>query len=538
MTTWTVRSRIIASSAAVATVIVALGIFSYIQMSSIRTRASFVSDEVMPAVFSVAQMRAASRDAMTRMFEEASAQTDEARQTAARATDRALASLVQLEDNYKKTIMPWEADERQLAETMMSARTRVNDTYQSLKADGVLTMAEVHTRLEPEFDTYARRVDALVVFNRDDGTSAASSILDSAATATQGIVLAMICGLLLVVLSAVGFLRAIHVPLDRLMDVTGRMRKGDFSQRVRVTWNDEFGQLGERINQMADELTGLIGQVQRSGIQVNSSVTEIAATAKQQQATATEIAATTSQVGVTARRISDTSKDLVGAMRDVAAVAERTATLASSSQGGLLRMETTMRQIMDASASINERLATLSEKAGRIGTVVTTIHKVADQTNLLSLNAAIEAEKAGEHGRGFAVLASEIRRLADQTAVATDDIEQIVKEMQSAVSSGVMGMDKFSEEVRRGAEAVGHVTSELSEIISQVKEFTPNLETVNDATQSQSLGAQEISEALAQLTISAQQTAESLRQSNTTIEQLNDAAHGLQSGVSRFTLAA
>ena len=99
---------------------------------------------------------------------------------------------------------------------------------------------------------------------------------------------------------------------------------------------------------------------------------------------------------------------------------------------------------------MNAKLAVLNEKASNINQVVTTITKVADQTNLLSLNAAIEAEKAGEHGRGFAVVATEIRRLADQTAIASYDIEQLVKEMQSAVSAGVMGMDKFSEEVRRG----------------------------------------------------------------------------------------
>ena len=92
-----------------------------------------------------------------------------------------------------------------------------------------------------------------------------------------------------------------------------------------------------------------------------------------------------------------------------------------------------MRQVMDAAGSINAKLAVLNEKAGNINQVVTTITKVADQTNLLSLNAAIEAEKAGEYGRGFAVVATEIRRLADQTAVATYDIEQMVKEIQSAV---------------------------------------------------------------------------------------------------------
>jgi methyl-accepting chemotaxis protein WspA len=197
-----------------------------------------------------------------------------------------------------------------------------------------------------------------------------------------------------------------------------------------------------------------------------------------------------------------------------------------------------MGQIGAASDLINSRLALLSEKATNIGMVVTTISKVADQTNLLSLNAAIEAEKAGEHGRGFAVVAREIRRLADQTAVATFDIEQIVKEMQSAVSAGVMGIDKFADEVRRGREAIGAVTTQLTEIIAQVQTLPPSFESVNEGVQSQSISAAQISEALAQLSVASQQTADSLRQSSMAIDQLNDASRGLQSGVSRFTLAA
>ena len=132
-----------------------------------------------------------------------------------------------------------------------------------------------------------------------------------------------------------------------------------------------------------------------------------------------------------------------------------------------------MRHVMEAAGSINAKLAVLNEKAGNINQVVTTITKVADQTNLLSLNAAIEAEKAGEYGRGFAVVATEIRRLADQTAVATYDIEQMVKEIQSAVSAGVMGMDKFSEEVRRGMQEVQQVGGQLSQIIQQVQALAP-----------------------------------------------------------------
>ncbi len=124
--------------------------------------------------------------------------------------------------------------------------------------------------------------------------------------------------------------------------------------------------------------------------------------------------------------------------------------------------------------------------------------------------------------------------MADQTAVATSDIEQMVKEMQSAVSAGVMGMDKFSEEVRRGVEVVGQVSGQLAQIIQQVQTLTPSFETVNEGMQSQSLGAEQISEALAQLGEAAQQTVESLRQSNLAIEQLNEVTAGLQSGVARF----
>ena len=196
-----------------------------------------------------------------------------------------------------------------------------------------------------------------------------------------------------------------------------------------------------------------------------------------------------------------------------------------------------MQQVMDAAASINAKLAVLSEKAGNINQVVTTITQVADQTNLLSLNAAIEAEKAGEYGRGFAVVATEIRRLADQTAVATYDIDQMVKEIQSAVAAGVMGMDKFSEEVRRGMQDVQQVGGQLSQIIQQVQALAPRVESVNEGMQAQATGAEQINEALMQLSEAAQQTVDSLRQFEQAIDELNQVASGLRGGVSRFNAA-
>ena len=329
---------------------------------------------------------------------------------------------------------------------------------------------------------------------------------------------------------------AVTKPLSQLVEALERMRHGDFTKRLAMERRDEFGVLGDGLNRLADDLSVLVGQVQRSGIQVNTTATEIAATARQQQSTANEIAGTTAEIGATSKQISATSKELVKTMNEVNHVAEETAHVATSGQAAITSMESTMRQIMLASGSITSKLAVLNEKTSNINSVVTTITKVADQTNLLSLNAAIEAEKAGEYGLGFAVVAMEIRRLADQTAVATYDIEKMVKEMQSAVSAGVMGMDKFSEEVRRGVEEIRQVSTQLAQIIHQVQALSPRFQTVNEGMQSQATGAQQISEILTQLSEAAQQTAESLRQSNMAIEQLNGAARGLQNSVTRFKL--
>jgi methyl-accepting chemotaxis protein WspA len=271
-------------------------------------------------------------------------------------------------------------------------------------------------------------------------------------------------------------------------------------------------------------------------IQVTTSVTEIAATAKEQQTTASEIAATTMEIGATSREISATSKELVRTMNEVAGGAEQLAALAGNGQTGLTHMGDTMRHIMEAAGAINAKLGVLNEKAGNINQIVTTITKVADQTNLLSLNAAIEAEKAGEHGRGFGVVATEIRRLSDQTAVATYDIEQTVKDIHSAVSASVMGMDKFSEEVRRGMQDVQQVGDQLSQIIQQVQALVPRVESVNDGMQAQATSAEQITQALGQLSEAVQQTVDSLRQSSLAINGLNQVISGLSGGVTRLRL--
>ncbi len=223
--------------------------------------------------------------------------------------------------------------------------------------------------------------------------------------------------------------RTITRSLGQAVNVAGEVSNGNLTGEVEVMSEDEIGQLLEALKIMIHNLNSLISKVQQSGIAITSSTTQMAASRKQLEATLTEQIASTNEVTTTAQEIANTSEELVNTMEQITELSQSTAMAANQGQDDLGRMETTMRQLAEATTSIASKLGVMSEKAHNINSVVLTITKVADQTNLLSLNAAIEAEKAGEYGAGFAVVAREIRRLADQTAVATLEIEQMVKEM-------------------------------------------------------------------------------------------------------------
>jgi len=321
--------------------------------------------------------------------------------------------------------------------------------------------------------------------------------------------------------------------------VAEKISTGDLTTQVQAAEvQDEIGRLQRVFRTMTQNLNSLIRQVQQSGVQITTSATQIAASGKQLEATMNEQVASTNEVAATAREIAFTSSNLVKTVDEVKYTSQITAQSAGESQQDLLHMEKTMRTLGNATTIISAKLGILSEKASNINSIVTTITKVADQTNLLSLNAAIEAEKAGEYGMGFAVVAREIRRLADQTAVATLDIENMVKEMQAAVSSGVMEMDKFTQEVEQGVEDVGNISAKLETIIERVQTLTPRFQQVSHSVEAQSQGAVQISDAMVQLSEASSQTADSLREINGAIAQLNDAAHGLRHETSRFKVAA
>ena len=543
MKSLTIRRRILISFAAILAVMTAMAGASYFWFLQTEREVTQVETKTVPSLYYSAQLMALWANTTGLAREHARADNPVTKKQAADAILANRARLRELIKSYESVITT-ETDRRNhaLAAQLLTQYVQAEDAVLAIGKDETTQPTDrsrtVRSELDPIFANMRNVLSEMVEFNKAEADASTRQIVAIVRSAELGLIICFAIALVLAILCGYLLFRAVTLPLGKLLGIVDHMRKGDFSERLTLERRDEFSTVADGVNAMADDLAGLIGQIQKSSIQVNTSITEVAATSKEQQATANEIAATTTEIGATAKEISATSNELAHTMDEVSAVAEQTATLANGGQAGLARMESTMRQVMEAAGAINAKLAVLSEKAGNINQVVTTITKVADQTNLLSLNAAIEAEKAGQYGRGFAVVATEIRRLADQTAVSTYDIEQMVKDIQSAVAAGVMGMDKFSEEVRRGMQEVQQVGGQLSEIIEQVQGLVPRFEGANEGMQAQATGAGQISEALSQLSEAAQQTVESLQQSTLAIDELNQVSNGLRSSISRFKLRA
>lgn len=542
MKNWTIKQRVLGSFALILVLMGLMAIVAWFRLAKIDDEATSLRNDSTPGLYNSTMIYS--------MWNENLMLTQQIVETESNAENRQgviakLAESVQrldlAQENYQRSIhinadqeLFNEFKQIRLKYEQIQQEVLRRDTGQGNQSQERLFAEQLMSAWEAGYALSKRMVDE----NKQFSDNSAQQIIASVNQAQISILVAFVVALSAALLSGYALLRAITVPMQRLIGILEVMRSGDFSQRLNLERRDEFAHLADGFNRMTDELTALVGQAQKSSGQVSTSITEIAATSKQQQATAAETAATTTEIGATSREIFATSRDLVRTMNEVSLVSEQTATLAGNGQVGLTRMEDTMQAVMDAAGSVSGKLAILNEKAGNINQVVTTITKVADQTNLLSLNAAIEAEKAGEYGRGFSVVATEIRRLADQTAVATYDIELMVKEIQSAVAAGVMGMDKFSDQVRRGMQEVQQVGGQLSQIIAQVQALAPRFQVVNEGMQAQANSAEQINQALVQLSEAAQQTVESLQQSSQAIDELNLVSNGLRNGVSRFKINA
>ena len=401
------------------------------------------------------------------------------------------------------------------------------------------TWTEQSPKIQEAYESHRKEIDEITLLANQMVVDAEVKATRAVATARSFLLTVGLLVLLAIALFGYFITRGIVTPTNLLIGRLQEMAQGagDLTVRITIDSHDEIGQLAACINTVIQRLHDLVVEIKSSSLQLLSTTTELAATSKEQEATLANFGASSSQIAAAVKEISATGQELTGTMNDVMTGSSRTAELASAGRSGLASMETTMHSLSESTKKISNKLGAIHEKANDINAVVTTITKVADQTNLLSINAAIEAEKAGEYGRGFLVVAREIRRLADQTAVATLEIEQMVRQMQSAVSSGVMEMDKFNDDVRSGVNEVGQINDQMGQIIEGVQSLSERFMPVNEGMKNQALGARQINDAMVTLTSGSSQTQASIREFNQATENLRLSVERLKHAVVRFVVS-
>lgn len=323
--------------------------------------------------------------------------------------------------------------------------------------------------------------------------------------------------------------------IQDLQQIIALAGQGNLSSQIDLTQHSPATlQLATDTQYMLHNLQALLQEVQNAGILVLTSLTDMSANAWELESTAQQQTQASHHMSQQTTQIKQTTQVLTQTVAAISTLVNHLVPHAVSGQDHLHRMHQTMNHISQASGQVMDKLLSIHHQSQHINRIVSTMTKIASQTNLLSLNAAMEAEKAKEYGRGFAVVASEIRRLADQTAIATLDIEKMVKAMQKSVTEGVSEMKLFAQEVQQTATEVHQTSQQLTGMIEQIRTLTPRFTELDQGMTSQANAANHISTAIAQLNTTTAQMTLALKKSNRTLEQLKNAAQGLQKGVSQF----
>ncbi len=331
-----------------------------------------------------------------------------------------------------------------------------------------------------------------------------------------------------------GVLHPIRRMLLRLRDIAEG--EGDLTARFNGRRRDELGELTRWFDRFVQIVHDMVSSVALSAVDVAASANQIAAACHTQDETVGSVVGSISGLSSAVTEISATSRELAQTMDAVSRVASESARVAVGGESSLREMASTSDHLKAATETVSRRLASLAERANAINLIVTTIVKVADRTNLLSLNAAIEADKAGDKGAGFRVVASEIRSLADQTASATLDIEDDVAKIQSAMTAGLDEMNRFRGDVAAIVATTDEVRKRLVALIERSQSLSERFGLANECAEQQAIGIEQIHEAVVQLSAGASRTRKTQEEIVEVAERLRETTSALKREVSRFRL--
>lgn len=453
----------------------------------------------------------------------------EYREKTLKATSEIKRQALAVKEHFKQ------AGNKRIMDDVLAGTALYEDSFRRLAdlvlAGGVATpeQAELDKKMVAAARAVQENCEAAVKGQKEDMTASYTSALHTMAVLS-------VFALLMAILCAVLITRSICAPLGRLVDAARSLAEGDLTVEVAVNSTDEVGRLAESLRGMGNRLGQLIGEI--SGIAANSAVfaNSLHGGAERIAVGVEEVAAQATGVATAGEEMSATSGDIA---RNCQMASEGAQRASDSARNGAAVVDATV-DIMNRIAENVQRSArtveSLGERSDQIGNIIGTIEDIADQTNLLALNAAIEAARAGEQGRGFAVVADEVRALAERTTRATREIGEMIKAIQIETKGAVAAMEQGVQQVENGTVEAAKSGEALRDILDQVNDVAMQVSQIATAAEEQTATTGEISGNMHQITTILQATAREAQTSATSTSRMNSHIEEMMACFNRFNL--
>lgn len=460
-------------------------------------------------------------------------------------TDKVRSSIFKIEqllDTYNK-FKPV-GEEKKLLDAFVAERvnfgvTGVLPMIDMLQAENFAGVDKLRREtMDPAFRKVSDAIDVLVAHQTNiaqqqfDRTVKQASMLRIVALATVGL------GVLLAILMGTIIGRSINRGVAALEKGAAKLAEGDLTAKVPTSGNDELSRVGASFNLMAQNISELIGQVNSAGIMVNQnanalseSAAQVSQSSRQQSQRATEAAGAVEQFNIAFKEIAATSENIVSAVNNARDLSRHGDKVVANAAQGIERVAKTVNE----SAEV---IADLGQRSNQIGQILAVIKDIADQTNLLALNAAIEAARAGEQGRGFAVVADEVRKLAERTTAATSEISTMVGGIQEDTGRAVVSMRQSSADVREGVALANQAGQALQDIAHSVQQVADMMGRIASETQAQSGASEALTLTVEEIAQMADQNSQAVEHAASASQEMVSCSLNLQHIVSRFRLQA